>query len=515
MLLFTANYRTVQTPYSDAALYFGPLYVPVAKLIAFVLAMVLSGILWVFLHTTDMGKAMRAAAQKPEVAMLMGINPDRVFCVAVGVSLALAGAAGSLLMPFYPASPMAGQVFVLMAFVAVVLGTLGNVKGALIASLMMGVAESLGHSIRRRRFGLDRRLPDAAADAGVPAERPGRRRRAIMRGPRHHSGALWLALLAVVLLVLPLVVTSRFAIDIFIRVLLFAFIGVAWNLMGGYAKQLSLGHAAYFGLGAYTSTILQIDFGISPWIGMLAGGVVAMLASLPIGALCFRLRGPYFAIATIATAQVLMLLFLKFRDFAWGAEGTTIPNLGNAPLMMQFDAKAAYYYIALGLLAIGLAITYRIERSWMGYYLVAIGEDEDAAEAIGVNALRIKRNIYLISAFLTALAGTFYVQYIYFIDPATAFSFNISVEAALVSIVGGIGTLWGPVIGTVLLEATSALLQSWLGSSLGGIQLTVYSLILIAVILWRPTGLLGVLTDIYGRIVRADPARARKAALDG
>jgi branched-chain amino acid transport system permease protein len=329
------------------------------------------------------------------------------------------------------------------------------------------------------------------------------------------SGVFWLVLLAAILLVLPLVVTSRFAIDIFIRILLFAFIGVAWNLMGGYAKQLSLGHVAYFGLGAYTSTILQIDFGISPWIGMLAGGVVAMLASLPIGALCFRLRGPYFAISTIATAQVLMLLFLKFRDFAWGAEGTTIPNLGNAPLMMQFEAKAAYYYVALGLLTIGLAITYRIERSWMGYYLVAIGEDEDAAEAIGVNVLRIKRNIYLISAFLTALAGTFYVQYIYFIDPQTAFSFNISVEAALVSIVGGVGTLWGPVIGTVLLEATSALLQSWLGSSFGGIQLTVYSIILIAVILWRPTGLLGVLTEAYARIVHADAAPTREAALDG
>ena len=295
--------------------------------------------------------------------------------------------------------------------------------------------------------------------------------------------------------------------------LLFAFIGVAWNLIGGYAKQLSLGHAAYFGLGAYTSTILQIDFGISPWIGMLAGGVVAMLASLPIGALCFRLRGPYFAIATIATAQVLMLLFLKFRDFAWGAEGTTIPNLGSAPLMMQFETKAPYYYIALGLLTIGLAITYRIERSWMGFYLVAIGEDEDAAEAVGVNAPKVKRDIYLISAFLTALAGTFYTQYIYFIDPNTAFSFNISVEAALVSIVGGVGTLWGPVLGTVLLEATSALLQSWLGSGVGGIQLTVYSLILIGVILWRPTGLLGVLTEIYQRIVRAPPAK--EAALDG
>ena len=144
LLLFTANYRTVETPYSETAIHLGAIYVPVAKLIAFVVAMALSGTLWVFLHATDLGKAMRAAAQNRDVAMLMGINPERVFCVAVGVALALAGAAGSLLMPFYPAYPMVGQVFVLMAFVAVVLGTLGNVTGALIASLMMGVAESLG-----------------------------------------------------------------------------------------------------------------------------------------------------------------------------------------------------------------------------------------------------------------------------------------------------------------------------------------------------------------------------------
>jgi branched-chain amino acid transport system permease protein len=332
---------------------------------------------------------------------------------------------------------------------------------------------------------------------------------------RLSRGRLCLTALAIAAVGLPVLVTSPFIIDICIRVLLFAFIGVAWNLMGGYAKQLSLGHAAYFGLGAYTSTILLIRFGVSPWIGLVAGGVVAMLASLPIGALCFRLRGPYFAIATIATAQVLMLLFLKFRDFAWGAEGTTMPNLGNAPLMMQFDAKAAYYYIALALLAIGLAITYRIERSWLGFYLVAVGEDEDAAEAIGVDALKIKRNIYMISAFLTALAGTFYVQYIYFIDPNTAFSFNVSVEAALVSIVGGIGTLWGPVVGTVLLESTSALLQSWLGGGHGGVQLTVYSLILIAVILWRPSGLLGLIGDASARLGARGPASKREALLDG
>jgi branched-chain amino acid transport system permease protein len=144
LMLFTANYRSVHTAYSDEAIHFGEIYVPVAKLIAFVVAMVLSGALWLFLHTSDLGKAMRAAAQNREVAMLMGINPNRMFCVAVGVGLALAAAAGSLLMPFYSAYPMVGQVFVLMAFVAVVLGTLGNVLGALIASLTMGVAESIG-----------------------------------------------------------------------------------------------------------------------------------------------------------------------------------------------------------------------------------------------------------------------------------------------------------------------------------------------------------------------------------
>jgi len=144
LMTFTANYRTLHTSYSDESIFIAGLSFPVVKLIAFGVAMVLSGLLWAFLHKTDLGKAMRAASQSREVAMLMGINPNRVFAVALGISLALAGAAGSLLMPFYPAYPMVGQVFILMAFVAVVLGTLGNVGGAFIASLMMGVAESLG-----------------------------------------------------------------------------------------------------------------------------------------------------------------------------------------------------------------------------------------------------------------------------------------------------------------------------------------------------------------------------------
>lgn len=309
----------------------------------------------------------------------------------------------------------------------------------------------------------------------------------------------------VLLIALPLVVKSSFALDILIRILLFAFIGTSWNLLGGYAKQFSLGHAAFFGLGAYTSSLLQIDFNISPWLGMLAGGGVGALGSLPIGWLCFRLRGPYFTIATIATAQVLMLVFLKFRDFAWGAEGTTIPNLGDAPLMMQFDGKAPYYYLALALLLLSLVLTFYISRSRIGYYLLALGEDQDAAEAVGVDVPRAKRDIFMISAFLTAMAGTFYVQYIYFIDPNTAFNFDVSVKAALVSIVGGIGTLFGPLIGTVLLETTAALLQSWLGNQ-AGVQVTVYSLILMAIILWRPTGIMGFAKELLAK------HRARAAA---
>jgi branched-chain amino acid transport system permease protein len=306
------------------------------------------------------------------------------------------------------------------------------------------------------------------------------------------------AAVVAVVAALPIWVKSPFALDILIRILLFAFIGTAWNLLGGYAKQFSLGHAAFFGLGAYTSSLLQIDFDVSPWLGMLAGGVVAMLASLPIGWLCFRLRGPYFTIATIATAQVLMLVFLKFRDFAWGAEGTTIPNLGDAPLMMQFEGKAPYYYVALGLLLLSLIVTAWIARSRTGYYLVALGEDQEAAEAVGIDVPRVKRDIFLLSAFLTAMAGTFYVQYIYFIDPQTAFNFNISIEAALVSIVGGVGTLFGPLIGTALLETTAALLQSSLGNQ-AGVQATAYSLILMAVILWRPTGIMGLAKEVLAR----------------
>ena len=298
---------------------------------------------------------------------------------------------------------------------------------------------------------------------------------------------------------------ARFAIDILVRVVLFAFIGVAWNLMGGYAKQLSLGHAAYFGLGAYTSTILLIKFGVSPWIGMIAGGVVATLASLADRLAVLSLARTVFRDCDDCDGASLHAAVPEVPRLRVGRRRHDDSVLGQCAADDAVQCKSGVLLHRAGAAGDRSCVTYSIERSWIGYYLVAVGEDEDAAEAVGVNAPRIKRDVYMISAFLTALAGTFYVQYIYFIDPNTAFSFNVSVEAALVSIVGGIGTLWGPVLGTALLEPTSALLQSWLGASHGGVQLTVYALILMAVILWRPA------SDCWRMITSASSAPERSA----
>ena len=491
LLLFTANYRTVQTSYSETAIHLGTLYVPVAKLIAFAVAMALSGLLWAFLHATDIGKAMRAAAQNRDVAMLMGINPDRVFCVAVGVALALAGAAGSLLMPFYPAYPLVGQVFVLMAFVAVVLGTLGNITGALIASLMMGVAELLGIQFVGADSGLIVVFAMLLLTLAAAAQRPVRRGEPVMYRLVRRGG-FWVGMAAAVALVLPLLCVERFRDrhlhqDVAVRIhrrRLEPDGRLCQAIIAG-PRRLFRPRRIYLDDPAHSLWRVALDRDAGGRGRGDAGKPSDRRAVLPAARPIFRHRHDRDGASLDAAVS-------EIPRFRLGRRGHDYAQSGQLALMMQFEAKAPYYYVVLVLLAIGLGITYRIERSWMGYYLVAVGEDEDAAEADRRRRnRRIKRNIYLISAFFTAVAGTFYVQYIYFIDPNTAFSFNVSVEAALVSIVGGIGTLWGPVVGTVLLEPTSALVQSWLGGGHGGVQLTLYSVILIAVILWRPSGLIG------------------------
>lgn len=314
----------------------------------------------------------------------------------------------------------------------------------------------------------------------------------------------FLALLLV--LVLPFVIPVFF-VHILIMIFLFAIIGSAWNLIGGYGGQLSLGHAAFFGIGAYASTMMLRSYGLSPWIGMFAGGILALAMSLLLGIICFRLRGPYFCIATIGMAEVLRLLALHFRGWTNGAIGLTIPFKGNAPLLYQFSSKIPYYFISLLVLLLTLLVIHRVEGSRLGNYLLAIGQDQDAAEAIGIDSAKAKRMAYYLSAFITALGGTFYAQYVYFIEPESVFGLGLSIQIALVAILGGVGKVWGPVVGAVLIESLTQFTQYAFAGTIYGLEQIVYGSLLVIIILVRPLGLIQWVEDLYQRWLHLLPGK--------
>ncbi len=307
-------------------------------------------------------------------------------------------------------------------------------------------------------------------------------------------------LVLAVVVVGPWVLPAYF-LHIVIMTILFAALGCAWNVVGGYAGQLSLGHAAFFGIGAYIPTLLQVHWKVSPWLGILAGGAVAAVAAVVLGWVTLRLQGPYFAIATIAFAEVLRLTALQLREVTGGAVGLTIPYLGHRPLYLQFEEKVYYYYVIAAVLLVVVEMVRRMAVSRFGYYLLAIGQNEMVAETVGVPTVATKVKALVLSAVMTAVCGTFYAQYIYFIDPFSVFGLGLSVEVALVAIVGGLRTVWGPVLGAMVLRPLAELTQGLLGATYAGVQFIVYGGVLIVVILMRPEGLIGGASRLYGRLV--------------
>lgn len=295
--------------------------------------------------------------------------------------------------------------------------------------------------------------------------------------------------LAIVLFAYPLVIRNPFYIHIFIMIFFYIFLALAWNVVGGFAGQLSLGHTVFYGIGAYTSTLLFIKLGISPWLGMFAGGILAAVTSAVIGIPCFRLHGPFFAMSTLALGEVFRILATYWRDLTQGSMGITIPvKFGWKNFI--FEEKAIYYYIILGLLSAALGISSLIQRSRFGSNLVALREDEEAAASLGINVSRNKLWAMMISAFLAALGGSFSAQYILFIDPDAEFSVGLSLLMAILAILGGIGTVWGPVIGAAVLVPIQEFLRAWLGSSLHGLHLFIYGGLLIIVVTFLPYGIL-------------------------
>lgn len=318
------------------------------------------------------------------------------------------------------------------------------------------------------------------------------------------------ALLAIV----PLATNSNVVLNFLIVALLIALAGQGWNILGGYGGQYSFGHAAFFGTGAYATAILQVRYGINAWpafaVGVAAGAAVGAI----IGLLTFRsgLKGSYFALVTLAFAEVLRIL-ASVAPITGAGVGTLI-KLDIGPQAFQFQSRAAFYWAILALVAAALVITRLIELSRFGAWLVAVRENEDASRALGVDAMKVKLGAMTISAAITAAAGCFYAQYFLFIDAGIAYGPWISVEALLAPIIGGAGTLFGPLLGALAVKVIGEAAKLVTGHA-PGLDLVVYGVVLVLVVAFAPRGVAGAVTYLRNLLSSRSPSDGAKEADHG
>ncbi|WPB55409.1 branched-chain amino acid ABC transporter permease [Xylophilus sp. GOD-11R] len=334
----------------------------------------------------------------------------------------------------------------------------------------------------------------------------------------HRSDAAWTALLAAVVVGGALVPSNDYYLNLLVLTLLYAGLASAWNIVGGMAGQFSLGHTAFFGIGAYTSTVLLNYAGVSPWLGMLAGAAFSMVLAVLIAFPTFRMRGVFFAMATLAfseTVRILLIYSRKFVELPYGLSIDFKPGLAR----MVFSDRASYVWLAGGYLAAVLVAAFLLSRSFTGFYLRAIRDNEDAADASGVPVRRYKLLALLVSAAFSAVGGTLMAQYVMYIEPGTVFTIGFSVDLALMSILGGVGTLAGPVLGAAIALPFREFLVEAFGDSASGTHLVVYGLLLVVIVVLLPQGLLGGVRSLRAQMSqgrrRAAAAEARLAAGTG
>jgi branched-chain amino acid transport system permease protein len=318
----------------------------------------------------------------------------------------------------------------------------------------------------------------------------------------------WPVVLVVLLLaVVPFFTTSNVVLNFLITTLLIALVGQGWNLLGGYGGQYSFGHAAFFGTAAYTTAILQVQYGVNAWVGLFAGIFAGALVGAGIGILCFRsgLRGSYFSLVTLAFAEVLRIIS-SVAPITGAGVGTLI-KLDLRPEVFQFQSRAPFYWIVLSLVALSLLTVRAAENSRFGAYLVAIRENEDAASALGINTFAVKLVAITVSAAIAGAAGCFYAQYFLFIDAPIAYGPWISIDALLAPIVGGAGTLFGSLLGALVIK-TLGEATKLLTADAPGLDLVIYGLVLIAVVGLAPRGVAGLLAALFRRSWRMERGNA-------
>jgi branched-chain amino acid transport system permease protein len=307
---------------------------------------------------------------------------------------------------------------------------------------------------------------------------------------------LTIALVVALFAAVPLVTTSNVVLNFLVTALLIALAGQGWNLLGGYGGQYSFGHAAFFGTAAYATAILQVHYGVNAWLGLFIGIAAGALVGAIIGALTFRsgLKGSYFSLVTLAFAEVLRII-ASVAPITGAGVGTLIP-LDLHARAFQFQSRVPFYFIALALVALSLIVVRVIENSRFGAYLVAVRENEDAAGALGVDAFTVKLSAITISAAITAAAGCFYAQYFLFIDAGIAYGPWISIDALLAPIVGGAGTVFGPLLGALVIK-TLGETTKLVTADAPGLDLVIYGLLLVGVVGLAPHGIVGLLSAIF------------------
>ena len=316
---------------------------------------------------------------------------------------------------------------------------------------------------------------------------------------RRRRELLVAACLTVAAALVPLFVKNPNVQNIMILTLMFGALSQSWNILSGYCGQISLGHALYFGLGAYTTTLLFTKFGVPPWFGMLAGGAISALIALALGYPCFRLGGHYFAIATIVIAEIGLLLIQNW-EWAGAALGIEMPVRGDSWLKFQFmRSKLPYFYFALVLCSLAWFVTWWLEDSKWGFWWRAVKDNPEAAESLGVVVFNSKMGAAAVSAFLVAVGGAFYAQFLAYIDPESVMGFQFSLLMALPAVLGGIGTLWGPVLGAAILIPMTELTRSYIGGSGRGVDLIVYGALIVAISLALPRGLVSLFSRSKAR----------------